>query len=85
MYLRAVPRQLRPLSFPKATTLSCLLFMTTLNLSMLKGSRQGGAVEWGRMTARSQYALIMLATEFTLDDGLDGIHPLVGPPVLARQ
>lgn len=54
------------LSVPQvATTLSCLLFMTTLNLSMLKGARQGGAVEWGRMTARSQYALIMLATEFT--------------------
>src|SRR5574339_93363 len=54
------------LSVPQvATTLSCLVFMTTLNLFMLKGAKQGGPVEWGRMTARSQYALIMLATEFT--------------------
>ncbi len=54
------------LSVPQvATTLSCLVFMTVLNMAMLKGARQGGAVEWGRMTPRSQYALIMLATEFT--------------------
>jgi cytochrome bd ubiquinol oxidase subunit I len=54
------------LSVPQvASTLSCLVFMTVLNLAMLKGAKQGGAVEWGRMTARSQYALIMLATEFT--------------------
>jgi cytochrome bd ubiquinol oxidase subunit I len=54
------------LSVPQvATTLSCLVFMTILNLLMLKGAKQGGPVEWGRMTARSQYALIMLATEFT--------------------
>jgi hypothetical protein len=54
------------LSVPQvATTLSCLVFMTVLNMVMLKGARQGGPVEWGRMTPRSQYALIMLATEFT--------------------
>jgi cytochrome bd-type quinol oxidase subunit 1 len=54
------------LSVPQvATTLSCLIFMTAMNLFMLKGAKQGGPVEWGRMTARSQYALIMLATEFT--------------------
>jgi cytochrome bd ubiquinol oxidase subunit I len=54
------------LSVPQvATTLSCLVFMTVLNLAMLRGAKLGGAVEWGRMTVRSQYALIMLATEFT--------------------
>lgn len=54
------------LSVPQvATTLSCLVFMTALNLAMLRGAKQGGPVEWGRMTMRSQYALIMLATEFT--------------------
>ncbi|MBX3303533.1 MAG: cytochrome ubiquinol oxidase subunit I [Nitrospira sp.] len=54
------------LSVPQvATTLSCLIFMTALNLAMLRGATLGGAVEWGRMTVRSQYALIMLATEFT--------------------
>ena len=54
------------LSVPQvATTLSCLLLMTALNLAMLKGATRQGAVEWGKMTARSQYALVMLATEFT--------------------
>lgn len=54
------------LSVPQvATTLSCLFLMTAVNLAMLKGAKQGGAVEWGKMEARSQYALIMLATEFT--------------------
>ena len=54
------------LSVPQvASTLSCLIFMSALNLYMLKGAKQGGPVEWGRMTPRSQYALIMLATEFT--------------------
>ena len=54
------------LSVPQvATTLSCLIFMTALNLAMLKGANQAGPVEWGKMTVRSQYALIMLATEFT--------------------
>jgi cytochrome d ubiquinol oxidase subunit I len=54
------------LSVPQvATTLSCLFLMTAVNLAMLKGAKQGGVVEWGKMQARSQYALIMLATEFT--------------------
>lgn len=54
------------LSVPQvATTLSCLLFMTALNLLMLRGAKQAGPVEWGKMAGRSQYALIMLATEFT--------------------
>ena len=39
--------------------------MTSVNLAMLKGATQGGPVEWGKMAARSQYALIMLVTEFT--------------------
>lgn len=53
------------LSVPQvATTLSCLLLMTPLNLALLKGAKQG-PVQWGKMSRRSQYALIMLATEFT--------------------
>lgn len=54
------------LSVPQvASTLSCLFFMTAINLVMLRGAKREGPVEWGRMTVRSQYALIMLATEFT--------------------
>lgn len=61
------------LSVPQvATTLSCLFFMTALNLAMLKGAKQAGAVEWGKISNRSQYALIMLATAFTWMMGLMG-------------
>ncbi len=61
------------LSVPQvATTLSCLFFMTALNLVMLKGAKQTGPIEWGKISVRSQYALIMLATAFTWMMGLMG-------------
>ena len=61
------------LSVPQvATTLSCLFFMTALNTVMMKGAKQMGAIEWGKISARSQYALIMLATAFTWMMGLMG-------------
>jgi hypothetical protein len=61
------------LSVPQvATTLSCLFFMFTLNSFMMKGAKQMGPIEWGKISARSQYALIMLATAFTWMMGLMG-------------
>jgi len=61
------------LSVPQvATTLSCLFFMTALNGFMLKGAKQMGPIEWGKISARSQYAIIMLATAFTWMMGLMG-------------
>jgi cytochrome d ubiquinol oxidase subunit I len=61
------------LSVPQvATTLSCLFFMTALNLVMLKGAKESGPVEWGKISVRSQYAIIMLATAFTWMMGLMG-------------
>jgi hypothetical protein len=39
--------------------------MMPMNLAMLKGAKVAGPIQWGRMPARSQYALIALATEFT--------------------
>jgi hypothetical protein len=61
------------LSVPQvATTLSCLFFMFALNGFMMKGAKQMGAIEWGKISVRSQYALIMLATAFTWMMGLMG-------------
>jgi len=61
------------LSVPQvATTLSCLFFMTALNGVMMKGAKQLGPIEWGKISVRSQYALIMLATAFTWMMGLMG-------------
>ena len=39
---------------------------------MMKGAKQMGAIEWGKISVRSQYALIMLATAFTWMMGLMG-------------
>ncbi len=61
------------LSVPQvATTLSCLFFMTALNGVMMRGAKQMGPIEWGKISVRSQYALIMLATAFTWMMGLMG-------------
>ena len=61
------------LSVPQvATTLSCLFFMFALNGAMMKGAKQMGPIEWGKISVRSQYALIMLATAFTWMMGLMG-------------
>ena len=38
----------------------------------MKGAKQMGAIEWGKISVRSQYALIMLATAFTWMMGLMG-------------
>jgi len=50
----------------------CLFFMFPLNAAMMKGAKQMGAIEWGKISVRSQYALIMLATAFTWMMGLMG-------------
>ena len=74
------------LSVPQvATTLSCLFFMFALNSVMMKGAKQLGPIEWGKISARSQYALIMLATAFTWMMGLMGLYSLVSQALLARQ
>ena len=39
---------------------------------MMKGAKQMGPIEWGKISVRSQYALIMLATAFTWMMGLMG-------------
>ena len=46
--------------------------MFALNGFMMKGAKQMGAIEWGKISVRSQYALIMLATAFTWMMGLMG-------------
>ncbi|MDR4472521.1 MAG: hypothetical protein MRJ92_07680 [Nitrospira sp.] len=43
-----------------------------------------GPIEWGKISARSQYALIMLATAFTWMMGLMGVYQVVGEALLAR-
>ena len=45
--------------------LSCILFVTIIDVMMGRGARAMGEIQWGKMPARSQYALFILAVTFT--------------------
>ncbi len=41
-------------------TMSSLLFVTAIDIVLLRGAKEIGAIQWGKMSGRSQYALILL-------------------------
>ena len=52
--------------------LACILFVIALDVFMMRGATSRGAIRWGQMPARSQYALFILAVTFTWLMGLMG-------------
>jgi cytochrome bd-type quinol oxidase subunit 1 len=52
--------------------LACILFVTIIDIRIGKGAQSLGAIQWGKMPARSQYALFILAVTFTWLMGLMG-------------
>ncbi len=52
--------------------LACIVGVTTIDLFLLRGARSLGAIRWGQMPERSQYALFILAVTFTWLMGLMG-------------
>ncbi len=52
--------------------LACIAFVTILDVLMARGAQSLGAIQWGRMPPRSQYALFILAVTFTWLMGLMG-------------
>ncbi len=52
--------------------LSCIIGVTVIDLALLRGAESRGAIRWGHMPARSQYALFVLAVTFTWLMGLMG-------------
>src|SRR5213592_3921418 len=52
--------------------LSCIVFVTVIDLLMARGAQSLGAIRWGQMPPRSQYALFILAVTFTWLMGLMG-------------
>jgi hypothetical protein len=52
--------------------LACILFCTIIDVMMAKGAKSVGEIQWGKMPARSQYALFILAVTFTWLMGLMG-------------
>ncbi|MFQ5746548.1 MAG: cytochrome ubiquinol oxidase subunit I [Gemmatimonadota bacterium] len=52
--------------------LAAMVFVVALDVAMMRGATSRGAIRWGRMPARSQYALVVLAVTFTWLMGLMG-------------
>lgn len=52
--------------------ISCLILVTTIDIFLFKGAKEIGPLKWGKMTVRSQYALLLLAIIITLNMGLMG-------------
>ena len=52
--------------------LACIVFVTVIDVLMARGAQSLGAIQWGKMPPRSQYALFILAVTFTWLMGLMG-------------
>src|SRR2546430_663040 len=52
--------------------LACILSVTVIDILMARGAQSLGAIRWGKMPPRSQYALFILAVTFTWLMGLMG-------------
>ena len=55
-----------------AAVLACIVGVTVIDIAMLRGAESRGAIRWGQMPERSQYALFVLAVTFTWLMGLMG-------------
>jgi cytochrome bd-type quinol oxidase subunit 1 len=52
--------------------ISCIILVTTIDIFLFKGAKEIGGINWGKMSARSQYALLLLTIIITLNMGLMG-------------
>jgi cytochrome bd-type quinol oxidase subunit 1 len=55
-----------------ASTMTVMVSCMVIDVLMFKGAKQVGPFQWGKMPARSQYALFLLAVSFTWLMGLMG-------------
>ena len=55
-----------------AAVLACIIGVTLIDIFILRGGESYGAIRWGQMPERSQYALFVLAVTFTWLMGLMG-------------
>jgi len=52
--------------------ISCLILVTTIDSFLFKNAESLGEMKWGKMSIRSQYALLVLCIVITLNMGLMG-------------
>ncbi len=55
-----------------AAVLACIVSVTAIDIALGRGAESRGAIRWGQMPERSQYALFVLAVTFTWLMGLMG-------------
>lgn len=52
--------------------ISCLILVSAIDMFLFKGAKEIGQLKWGKMTIRSQYALLLLTFIITMNMGLMG-------------
>ncbi len=52
--------------------IACIVLVTAIDLFLFKGAKEIGPLKWGKMSVRSQYALLLLTIIITLNMGLMG-------------
>ncbi len=52
--------------------ISCLVLVSVIDVFLFKRAKSLGAMQWGKMTVRSQYALLLLTFVITMNMGLMG-------------
>jgi hypothetical protein len=52
--------------------ISCLILVTAIDVFLFRGAKEIGKLQWGKMTVRSQYALLLLTFVITMNMGLMG-------------
>jgi hypothetical protein len=52
--------------------ISCLILVTAIDVFLFRGAKEIGLLQWGKMTVRSQYALLLLTFVITMNMGLMG-------------
>ncbi|MFZ3090859.1 MAG: cytochrome ubiquinol oxidase subunit I [Nitrospirota bacterium] len=74
IYSYMVPSNIKVgMSVPQVfNTLSIIIAISIIESRMFKNAKSTGDIEWGKMPARSQYALLLLAVSFTWLMGLMG-------------
>jgi hypothetical protein len=52
--------------------ISCLILVSAIDVFLFRGAKEVGALQWGKMSVRSQYALLALTFIITMNMGLMG-------------
>jgi hypothetical protein len=52
--------------------ISCLILVSAIDIFLFRGAKEIGALRWGKMSVRSQYALLLLTFVITMNMGLMG-------------